>query len=72
MGEAELPRSRRALLLIDFINPLDFPEADELAGPALLAARAARQLASAARARGIPVIYANDNFGRWRSDFPPW
>ncbi|MGQ3000676.1 MAG: cysteine hydrolase family protein [Hydrogenophaga sp.] len=70
MGEAELPRSRRALLLIDFINPLDFPEADELAGPALLAARAARQLASAARARGIPVIYANDNFGRWRSDFP--
>jgi nicotinamidase-related amidase len=23
-----------------------------------------------AKAHGIPVIYANDNFGRWRSDFP--
>lgn len=70
MGEAELPRSRRALLLIDFINPLGFPEARDLAGPALQAAKAARQLARAARAQGIPVIYANDNFGRWRSDFP--
>ena len=26
-------------------------------------------LASAARQKGVPVIYANDNFGRWRSDF---
>lgn len=49
MGEAERPRSRHALLLIDFINPLDFPEGDELAGPALLAARAASRLARAAR-----------------------
>jgi nicotinamidase-related amidase len=70
MGDVQLPRCRRALLLIDFINPLDFPEARDLAGPALQAARAARQLARAARAQGIPVIYANDNFGRWRSDFP--
>jgi nicotinamidase-related amidase len=70
MAEHELPRSRRALLLIDFINPLDFPEADALAGPALRAARSARRLARAARAQGVPVIYANDNFGRWRSDFP--
>ncbi len=69
MGEAELPRSRRALLLIDFINPLDFPEAQALAPPALQAAKAASRLARAARAQGIPVIYANDNFGRWRSDF---
>jgi nicotinamidase-related amidase len=70
MGETELPRSRRVLLLIDFINPLDFPKADALAGPALEAAAAAQQLARAARAQGMPVIYANDNFGRWRSDFP--
>lgn len=70
VGESELPRSRRALLLVDFINPLDFPEAGDLARPALQAARSARQLARAARAKGVPVIYANDNFGRWRSDFP--
>lgn len=69
MDESELPRSRRALLLIDFINPLDFPEAPDLAPSALEAAKAASQLARAARERHIPVIYANDNFGSWRSDF---
>ncbi|MBI2769805.1 MAG: cysteine hydrolase [Burkholderiales bacterium] len=69
MDEAQLPRSRRALLLIDFINPLDFPGADDLAQPALAAAKAAAKLVRAARSQGMPVIYANDNFGGWRSDF---
>lgn len=69
MREDELPRSRRALLLIDFINPLDFPEAGDLATPALAAAKKASRLTRAARKQGIPVIYVNDNFGRWRSDF---
>lgn len=27
-------------------------------------------LQSRAKQAGIPAIYANDNFGRWRSDFP--
>lgn len=70
MGDPDLPKSRWALLLIDFINPLDFPEAPALAPSALDAARQTRLLARAARARSVPVIYANDNFGRWRSDFP--
>jgi len=64
MLELDLPKSRRALLLIDFINPLDFPEARDLAAPALQAARCTRRLAQAARRVGVPVIYANDNFGR--------
>ncbi len=57
------------MLLVDFINPLNFPEAAQLAGPALEAAASARELADAARAHQIPVIFANDNFGRWESDF---
>lgn len=69
MRKDELPKSRRALLLIDFINPLDFPQAKDLASPALEAARHASQLARRARSLGIPVIYANDNFGRWQSEF---
>ncbi len=69
MDDAQMPRSRRALILIDFINPLDFPGSDDLAPPALLAAQAAAKLAQAARRDGIPVVYANDNFGAWRSDF---
>ena len=69
MDEACLPRSRRALLLVDFINPLNFPGADDLAPAALQAAAATAKLARAMRAEGVPVIYANDNFGSWQSDF---
>jgi nicotinamidase-related amidase len=57
------------LLLVDFINPLDFPGAEELAPGALEAARATLKLRSAMDEAGVPVIYANDNFGSWRSDF---
>jgi nicotinamidase-related amidase len=69
VDESDLPRSRRALLLVDFVNPLDFPGARDLAPAALIAAKATAQLARAARSRDIPVIYANDNFGLWQSDF---
>ena len=69
MDSSDLPKSRRAILLVDFINPLDFPGAEDLAGPALAAAKAASKLARTARASSIPVIYANDNFGIWQSDF---
>ena len=69
MDESCLPRSRRALLLVDFINPLDFPGSEDLTPPALEAAAATAQLALAMRAEGVPVIYANDNFGSWQSDF---
>jgi nicotinamidase-related amidase len=65
----ELPRSRVVLLLIDFINPLDFPEAVDLAGPAVEAAQATAALKSALRKAGVPAIYANDNYGGWQSDF---
>src|SRR3954453_14740181 len=57
-----------ALLLVDVINPLDFADADEFLRHALPAARAMAALKRRARAAGVPVIYANDNFGRWRSD----
>ena len=58
-----------ALLLIDVINDLEFEGADKLLKPAMRAAKRIFALAAKARKRRIPVIYANDNFGRWRSDF---
>lgn len=64
-----LPRSRRVLLLVDFINPLDFPGADKLAGPAVAAARATAGLKEELAADGVTAIYANDNYGVWQSDF---
>jgi len=58
-----------ALLLIDVINDLEFDGGRELAKTAVPAARRIAALKRRAHRYGIPVIYANDNFGRWRSDF---
>jgi nicotinamidase-related amidase len=62
-------KSEIALVLIDVINDLDFPEADQLLRYARPMARKLVALKSRAKQAGIPVIYVNDNFGRWRSDF---
>ena len=58
-----------ALLLIDVINDLEFPGSEELAARAVPMARRILELKRRAKAAGIPVVYANDNFGRWQSDF---
>jgi nicotinamidase-related amidase len=62
-------KSAVALLLIDVINDLEFPEGDQLLQYALPMARQIALLKRQAQQRHIPVIYVNDNFGRWRSDF---
>ena len=59
-----------ALLLIDVINPIEFDKGEKLLAHALLMARFLAALKSRAKAAGVPAIYVNDNFGRWRSDFP--
>ena len=69
MNTEDLPKSRSVLLLIDFINPLDFPGAEDLAEPAVEAAQATSALKTALRKAGVPAIYANDNYGGWQSDF---
>ena len=58
-----------ALLLIDLINDFDFPEADQLLKHARPMARNVLRLKRRAQKAGVPVIYVNDNFGRWKSDF---
>jgi nicotinamidase-related amidase len=57
-----------ALVLIDFINPLDFDGAEELRGSADRAASATLKLRKAADALHMPTIYVNDNHGRWRAE----
>ena len=51
------------------MNPLDFEGASKLARRAMKAAQQAAALKARLRAKRVPVIYANDNFGRWESDF---
>lgn len=62
-------KSPVALLIIDMINDLEFPGGDELEKPACMAADAIAKLKRRAKDHKIPVVYVNDNFGRWRSDF---
>lgn len=59
-----------ALLVIDVFNDFDHED-----GPALLASFRARvghmrTAITAARAAAAPVIYVNDEHGKWRSDAP--
>jgi nicotinamidase-related amidase len=62
--------AKTALLLIDVINPLDFEGGEKLLAQALPMAGFLAEFKRRAKAVGVPVIYVNDNFGRWRSDFP--
>jgi nicotinamidase-related amidase len=64
-----MPRSAAsALLIIDMINAFDFEGARQLLPRARRAARAIVALKKRMHAARHPVIYVNDNFGRWRSD----
>ena len=58
-----------ALVLVDTINAFDFEGSEPLVVAAERASRCIETLARRARAAGVPVIYVNDNFGQWRSDF---
>jgi nicotinamidase-related amidase len=58
-----------ALILIDVINDMEFESGAALLKNALPAAKKLSQLKKRAKDSGIPVIYVNDNFGKWRSDF---
>lgn len=62
-------KSDVALLIIDVINDLDFPGGEHVLPWARKMVERLRPVAHDARQRGVPVVYVNDNFGHWRSNF---
>lgn len=58
-----------ALLLIDVINDMAFDGSSKLLRNALPAAKKIARLRDRMRSAEVPVIYVNDNFGQWQSDF---
>lgn len=66
---SEQDKCDTALLLIDVINDLDFEGNERLIAEVPQLAENLHQLKSAAVAAKIPVIYLNDNFRKWRSNF---
>ena len=57
-----------AILLIDVINDLEFPEGEQLLRFAVPMARQIARLKERAKQARLPIIYVNDNFGKWRSN----
>jgi len=62
-------RASAALLMVDVINDMEYDGGDTLLAHALPMAERLAGLKRRAKAAGLPGIYANDNFGRWQSDF---
>ena len=58
-----------AHLVIDMVNPLDFPGAERMLPTALAAARSIAELRRRLREAGIPTVFVNDNFGHWNMSF---
>lgn len=62
-------RSATAVLILDMISDFEFEDGLKVYRAALPVARRIERLAQRARAARIPIIYVDDNLGRWRSDF---
>lgn len=68
MSDAGL-RTKTALLVVDVINDLEFPGGEKVMPWARKMVERLSSVLERAREQGIPVVYVNDNFGHWRSNF---
>jgi nicotinamidase-related amidase len=59
---------KSCLLIIDMINPFTFPDAADMFPALQEVAQRIRHLKGRARAAEVPVLYVNDNFGKWQHD----
>jgi nicotinamidase-related amidase len=62
-------KSKIALLIIDMIADFDFDDGEKLLENTRPIAEKIAALKDKAKKAKIPVIYVNDNFGKWQSDF---
>lgn len=62
-------RTQTCLLIIDMINEFTFDGAEKLFPAVEQTAQHIAMLKQSVKATGLPVLYVNDNFGKWRSDF---
>jgi nicotinamidase-related amidase len=69
MVKASWRAGRDALLIVDVINDLDFAHGGQVLHWAERMVQPLRSISARARKASIPVIYANDHFGHWRSEW---
>src|SRR5688572_12226088 len=65
---SSLHSTATALLMIDVITDFDFEDGAELYKNALPMAQKLADLKRSARKALVPVIYVNDNRGKWQDD----
>ncbi|MBB5886769.1 MULTISPECIES: cysteine hydrolase family protein [unclassified Xanthomonas] len=68
-AQAPTQPGQPALLIVDMISRFDFPGGAHLAAAALPVAARIAQVRARFHRRGWPVLFANDNFADWRTDF---
>lgn len=61
--------TKSGLLIIDMINEFEFDDATGLIATIEETARHIAGLKRRMKQARLPVVYVNDNFGRWQSDF---
>lgn len=61
--------TQTCLLIIDMINEFTFDDAEKLFPAIEQTAHNIAALKRHMKAANLPVLYVNDNFGKWRSDF---
>jgi nicotinamidase-related amidase len=62
-------KSAVVLLIIDMISDFEFEDGEKLFANAEPIAENIARLRKKAKKAGVPVVYVNDNFGKWQSDF---
>ena len=58
-----------ALIVVDVINDLDFEGNEYIVKESEKIAPRIKDLANTCREKGVPVIYCNDNWSQWQSNF---
>jgi nicotinamidase-related amidase len=69
MADEKETGGRAALLIVDVINDLEFPGGERVLPWARQMVEHLAPVLDRARRAGVPVVYANDNYGHWRANF---
>ena len=67
--DRSLSASGTALILLDVVTDFEFEDGDALLKNTLPMARRLSRLKERAHDASVPVVYVNDNFGKWQEDF---
>ena len=69
MNEHGPDSSPVVLLIIDMVSDFQFEDGQELFANTMKIVRRIAELRQRANDAGVPVIFVNDNFGKWNRDF---